>query len=322
MSDADGRRCTYSRDGPCDTAKVPDGVASESRALKTSLVATAVLGGGAVIWGVISGSSVVLFDGIYMLAGIALVGTSMVAAHAAASPPSVEFPFGRHGATALAVALQGTALIATLTYGVADAVSVIIAGGSDADPGSVALYGVVSAALSLLVVVLLTRPARTSQLVRAELVGWRAGTLMSVMVAIGGGIALALRHHGAASAAAYVDPTLVLIASAAIAPMAVKLARQAIRELMEAAPPDELSAIIEQAAAEATEHFDLADPVIRATRLGRRLYVEIDYLVSPGVWRVEEEDQVRRFIVDRLASTEHQVWATVELSTDRSLMED
>lgn len=50
--------------------------------------------------------------------------------------------------------------------------------------------------------------------------------------------------------------------------------------------------------------------------------MEIDYLVSPGVWRVEEEDQVRRFIVDRLASTEHQVWATVELSTDRSLMED
>ncbi|MGV9825302.1 cation transporter [Gordonia sp. NPDC003429] len=295
---------------------------SERRALRLSLAATAVLGGGAVVWGVISGSSVVLFDGIYMLAGIALVATSMLAARAAGSEPTAEFPFGRHGATPLAVALQGAALLATLVYGAADAVSVILNGGSNAAPGSVALYGAVSALVSLLIVLALRSPASVSQLAAAEMVGWRAGTLMSLMVAVGGAVAIALQRSGADAAAAYVDPTLVLIATAGVAPMAIKLARQGIRELLEAAPPPEIAGIINAAATDAATEFGLTDPLVRSTRLGRRLYVEVDFLVGSGIWRVEDEDRVRRFITDRLKATDHEVWATVELSTDRSLIED
>ncbi|MEE3851369.1 hypothetical protein VZC37_13570 [Gordonia sp. LSe1-13] len=151
---------------------------------------------------------------------------------------------------------------------------------------------------------------------------WRAGALLSLMVAVGGVVAVVMRRSEAESAAAYVDPVLVLIASAAIAPMAISLLRQGLRELMEAAPPAELRATIEAAAAAAASEYDLPDPIVRATRLGRRLYVEVDFLVQPGVWRVEDEDRVRRFVVDRLESSDYQLWATVELSTDPTLIED
>lgn len=294
----------------------------ERRALVLSLIATAVLGTGAVLWGILSGASVILFDGIYMLAGIVLVGVSLLAARAASTAPTPEFPFGRHGATPLAVGLQGAALLATLVYGAADAVSVILNGGSGAAAGSVVAYGVVSAVASGLVIVVLHRPARVSQLARAELVSWRAGALLSLMVAVGGLVAVVLDRRGSAAAASYVDPILVLIASASIAPMAIALLRQGIRELMEAAPAGELNEVIAAAAADAAVEYGLSKPIVRATRLGRRLYVEVDFLVRQGDWRVEDEDRVRRFIVDRLDSTDHEVWANVELSTDPTLIED
>ncbi|GAB2660956.1 hypothetical protein GCM10027169_24670 [Gordonia jinhuaensis] len=123
----------------------------EWRALATSLAASTLLGTVAIIWGVISSSRVVLFDGMFSLAGIVLVGVSMLAARVAVSAPTKQYPFGRHAATPLAVALQGAALLATVAYGAADAVIVIRDGGSDAAATSVVIYGVVSAVASIAV---------------------------------------------------------------------------------------------------------------------------------------------------------------------------
>lgn len=53
--------------------------AVETRALITSLAGSVIVGGTAIVWGIISGSNVVLFDGVYMVAGIALVVMSLVA---------------------------------------------------------------------------------------------------------------------------------------------------------------------------------------------------------------------------------------------------
>lgn len=62
----------------------------------------------------------ILFDGVYMLTGIALTGVSLLASKAATLAPFKDCPFGRHAATPLAVALQGAALLGTVVYGAAD----------------------------------------------------------------------------------------------------------------------------------------------------------------------------------------------------------
>jgi len=303
--------------------------ALETRALSVSIVATSVLGGGAVLWGVLSGARVILFDGVYMLAGIALVGVSLLASRASTSRPSVEYPFGRHAATPLAVALQGAALLGTLVYGAADAVTVLMAGGSDAAAGSVLAYGIISALASLLVVMLLRRAGRVSALAQAEVVSWRAGMLLSLVVALGGGVALAMVASGQEGAAALVDPILVLIACAGITPMAIGLVRDGVRELLEAAPPEALRIrIAEAVAAGLADSVDphraatLGEPVIRSTKLGQRLYVEVDLVVSRGQWQVDEEDAIRLAVTERLNGLGLLVWATVALTTVPLLTED
>lgn len=294
----------------------------EWRALATSLAASTLLGTVAIIWGVISSSRVVLFDGMFSLAGIVLVGVSMLAARVAVSAPTKQYPFGRHAATPLAVALQGAALLATVAYGAADAVIVIRDGGSDAAATSVVIYGVVSAVASIAVMGWLRSYARHSALAKAEWVSWRASSLLSVMVAVGGGIAVALNGSGHPTIASYVDPILVLIACVSVTPMAIGLIREGMRELLEAAPPAPLMHQINGVVEATSRRFELPTPVIRSTKLGQRLYVEVDYLISDHQeFGIDDEDEIRRSITDGLGELGYQVWATVELTTDDRLID-
>lgn len=161
------------------------------------------------------------------------------------------------------------------------------------------------------------------------MVSWRAGLYLSLGVAIGGAVALWLAAAGQGRAAGYIDPVLVLLACAGITPMALALTRDGVRELLEAAPSAELRGRIDQAVGDAVRDVagsstrsSLPDPVVRATKLGHRLYVEVDFVVAGGRWSVDEEDVVRRAVTARLDALDLEVWATVALTTDPALAAD
>jgi predicted Co/Zn/Cd cation transporter (cation efflux family) len=291
----------------------------ERSALLESAVAAAVLGTAAVVAGLVSRSAVVLFDGLYTLAGIALVGVSALASRAAASRPSGRYPFGRHAATPLAVVVQGAALIATLLYGAADALGTLLAGGSDANPTTMLVYGGASAVLSALVAWRLRRRSGGSALVDAEVVSWWAGAAISLAVGLGGVAAAVLAADGRDAAAGYVDPVLLLLVVLLVARLPVRLLHDGMHELLEGAPPPEVDAAVRAAVDAARTTFDLPEPLVRATKLGRRLYVEVDFVVEPGRWDVDAEDEVRRAVVGRLRDLPLDVWATVELTADPGL---
>lgn len=306
-------------DGPDSPDPAGPRVRRERSALLGSAVAAAVLGSGAAVWGLLAGSGVILFDGIYTAAGVALVGVSALASRAAASAPGGRYPFGRHGATPLAVAMQGGALLATLVYGVADAVGTLLAGGSDGDPGSLVAYGAVSAVVSAGVASWVRRAAPGSELGHAEVVSWRAGAWLSLVVALGGVAGLVLERAGRDAAVPYVDPALLLLAVALVGSLPLRLIRDGMHELLEGEPPAEVAQEVTRAVAVAREAFGLPEPLVRATKLGGRLYLEVDFVVEPGRWDVDEEDRVRRAVLDGLARVPLDVWATVELTTDPEL---
>lgn len=291
----------------------------ERSALLGSAVAAGVIGTGAAIWGVLAGSGVILFDGIYALAGIALVGVSALASRAAESEPGARYPFGRHAATPLAVAMQGAALLATLLYGVADAIGTLLAGGSDGDPLGLVVYGAISGIAGAGVAVWLRRRAPDSELAHAEVVSWRAGAWLSLVVALGGVVGTVLERAGHDTAAGYVDPVLLLLAVVLIGALPVRLIRDGMHELLEGAPPPEVAAEVERAVAAARAEFDLPEPLVRSTKLGRRLYLEVDFVVEPGRWDVDGEDRVRRAVIGPLTTLPLDLWATVELTSDREL---
>ncbi len=296
--------------------KQPDPAA---HALSLSLVATSVLAFIGLFWGLISDAGVVVFVGVYLLSGIVLVAISMLALRTSSMAPSARYPFGRHAATPLAAALQGAALLGTLMYGLVEAVTVFIDGGSQAPSYAIYGFGVLLAGTSLLVVLLLRRAGATSVLSHTELTVWRVRLVVGLMMVIGGLVAQMLEPRVARLA----DPALVLIACALIIPRALALVRGGGRELLEASPEPRLQTNIEHAVAtgmaEVTRPGDakkLPVPLVRSAKLGQRLYVEVQFVVEPGQWQVEDEDAVRRAISANLHLLGLDAWATVSLTTD------
>ncbi len=278
-----------------------------------------MLGALAVGWGIVAESRVLLFDGVYVLLGILLSWLSLVASSAASAAPTRMFPFGKQAATPLVIAVQGAALLGTLLYAGFDAITLIRAGGSDVAPETVLAYGVISATCSLLVSLWLGRRA-SSDILAAEVAQWRAGALLSGVIAVGGAVALVLDGTSWSAAVAYADPVLVLLACVLLAPLPVRLLRSAALELLEAAPPAPVQAAIATAIADVRSRFGLPEPTVAATKLGRRLYVDVVFVVA-GAWEVAVEDDVRRALIAPLSALGHEVWANVELTLDAELAE-
>jgi cation diffusion facilitator family transporter len=295
------------------------GPSPEQRALRESIISSALLGTVALVWGVLAESRVLLFDGIYTVLGLLLSGLSLLAAAASAAPPTRNFPFGKKAATPLAVGVQGAALLGTLLYAVADAVTVIRGGGTDVAPGTVLAYGGLSAAVALLVTWRMGRLS-DSELVQAERAQWKAGASLSAVIAVGGAITLLLDGSGWDGAVVYADPVLVLIACVLVAPVPFRLLRAAGLELLEGAAPPEVQAAVDEAVRQVRAAHALPEPFVAVTKLGGRLYLEVVFVVD-DTWKVSDEDAVRHAIIDDLRPLGYDIWANVELTTDAHLAE-
>lgn len=292
----------------------------ERRVLRGSMVATTSLAVLGIVWGILSGSSVILFDGVYGVLGVALTWLAIVASRLVAGGPTARYPFGREALTPMVISLQGIALLGTCLYAAFDAVLVIVDGGSDVSAGSAMAYGIISAVTAVAVWVWLRGPARHSDLLAAEATQWLAGTALSVAVVVAFALVLVLDRVDLGSAGAYADPVLVLVSCAVLVPTPIRMIRTTVVELLEGAPAPEIQRPVRSAVSEVREEFGLEDPFLRMTKTGRKLYVEADFLVRGRDWDVADEDEIRRAILDRLVHLPYDVWLNVELSGDEDLI--
>lgn len=294
-------------------------VPAERRALLSSLWTSVAVAAGALVLGIVSGTRIIVFDGAYMGVGLVLSWASLRAASVSATGPTSRFPFGRDALIPLVVLIQGLAIAGTLLFAAADAIVIIRDGGSSVSPLVIAIYGTITAVISFFVARWVRRQAPDSELVSAEASQWHAGAVLSVMMMIGAVAALILQSIGLDRVALYIDPVLVLIACATVAMMPVRLIKAGINELLEGAPSPEITASVTEAVNSVRKAFGLPEPTIRSGKVGRKLYVEVDFIVSGPDWDVGEEDAVRRAVVSALEPLGLEIWAVVSLTADPDL---
>jgi len=289
---------------------------AERSALRVSLVVTTALAVLAVVWGWVAGAQVILLDGAYATIGMVLTWLSLGASRLAAVPPTARYPYGREALVPLAIALQGFALFGTLLYAAVEAVRVILGGGSEVAAGSLLAYGAVTAVVCAGVWQYLARADRNSDLLVAEARQWVASGVFSLVVVAGAGLALGLRALGFAAVEPFVDSALVLLGCVLLVPQPVALVRSSLRELMEGAPRPEVQDAVHETLTSVGGRHGLASPVVRMTKVGRKLYVDVVYLVPAGDWTVDRQDAVRRDLTDALDGLPYEPWLSVELTTD------
>ena len=289
----------------------------ERRALGLSVGFGLVLASVGITIGVVTGSQIILFDGFYTFLGIGLSWMAMRVSYLVATGPTTRYPFGREALTPLIIGVEGVALLATCAYATFNAVLTIIDGGSKLPSG----WGLGYATVALLVPSglwwWLRRTARHSELVAAEATQWLAGGVLGLGMVVAFLFARVIVGTRWAPGARYVDPALVIAACLLFVVPPTRMIRSTFIELVEGSPDVDLQGPARQAVDDVSARFALGDQQLRMTKIGRKFYVEIEFLVEPS-WNVSQSDQVRRALTERLKELPHDLWLTVEFTADRS----
>ena len=293
---------------------------TERRALALSIVvgfALAILG---IAIGVATGAQIILFDGFYTFLGIGLSWMAIRVSRLVAEGPTLRYPFGREALTPLIIGIEGVALLATCAYASFNAVLTIIGGGTKTPTG----WGVIYAAIAFVVPVALgwqlRRLSARSDLVRAEATQWIAGAFLGLGMLAAFVFAQLIEGTSWARGARYVDPILVIFACLILVGPPIRMIRATFIELVEGTPDLDLQDPVRAAVHQVCSQFALGEEELRMTKVGRKFYVEVDFVVSPD-WTVRQSDDVRIALKQRLGELQHDLWLTVEFTADARTLE-
>ena len=289
----------------------------ERRALGLSMISGLVLAVVGIAIGIITGSQIILFDGFYTFLGIGLSWMALRVSHLVAHGPTSRYPFGREALTPLIIGLEGVALLATCAYATFNAVLTIIGGGTKLANNWGFGYASVALVLPSALWWWLRRTARDSELVAAEATQWLAGGVLGLGMVVAFFFARVIVGTAWAHAAHYVDPTLVIVTCLVFVLAPVRMIRTTFVELVEGSPDTDLQGPARRAVDEVSAQFDLGEQNLRMTKIGRKFYVEIDFVVD-ATWNVLQSDRVRRALTERLNALPHDLWLTVEFTADPS----
>jgi predicted Co/Zn/Cd cation transporter (cation efflux family) len=288
---------------------------AEERSLRASIWVSIALTLVTAAVGLITSSQLLILEAAFGTIGLLATWMALAASRAAERGPTSRYPFGLDSLTPLVVAVQGIALGATLVYAAVTAVVDILAGGHPVNAGVVAIMAGIAGLVGIVFAVWLKRMNPGSDLISSEAHQWHAAGIRALVAAVGAGLG-AIAVAAGASFTNYVDSALVLLACALVVPVPVKLVRHGVNELLEGIPDPSTMAALEAAVETVTGSLDLPQPRVRATKLGLKVYLDVNYRVpSPDV-TIGFEGQVRRAMADAVAHLPFDVWATVQLTCD------
>jgi cation diffusion facilitator family transporter len=284
-----------------------------------SVLASSVFAVGSLVWGFFAGSQMIVFDGLYSFVSVALSLLAVWALRAARSGPNERYPWGREIFEPLTITVKAVALAGLCLYALVGGIGELFVGGREIDAGWAVVYGIVATLVGIGVSLVLRRMSRgATDLVRAEAAEWMGDAILSIGTLVGFGVAFALQLTGNDALARYVDPAMVVLTSAIYLKIPARLAAEGLREVltMSAAPAvrEQANAIVEDVA----RRWGLVDPVVRLSKVGSRLDIDVVFLVEAAstARSVEQFDEVRAEMEERLLATGLEPWLSVEFTAD------
>jgi predicted Co/Zn/Cd cation transporter (cation efflux family) len=270
------------------------------RTLHITIAVTVTLGAIGVTWGITAGSQMILLDGVFALIEVALTGLLL---------------YGRESATPLVIGIYGFVLAGTLVYAAVEALATIRAGGSEVAAGSGIVFGVITTAGSIGTWIWLRATADGSDLLATETAAWRVSAFRGLGMVAGFTLMAMLVRGDRDDAARYVDPAMVLITCAVFVPTPLRMIRTTVLELLEGNPSDSIREAVELQVEAVRGEFGLDPLVTRLTKVGPKLYVEIEGVID-GLTTVDDEHRIRQRLSVALDTLPYDIWLNFELLPD------
>jgi predicted Co/Zn/Cd cation transporter (cation efflux family) len=272
-------------------------------------------------WGLVIQSGVVLFDGIYSGFSIILSILSSIVLRLLNRGDDENFQFGPMALEPLVAALKSIVIIGVCAYGIVTSVFQLLNGGWT--PIS-SLLGMAYALVSIIVCLfawlfLKTYGRNMPLLIIAESEQWLMDTAFSCIVLASFLASYLLSFTRLNIVVPFIDPGIVVLASLYFIRIPFMRFFSSMRELLMMAPPSDIQAHLVRRieAIRQANHFEEA--VVRSTKIGRELAVDIAFIVSAdaGKFDIEELDKIRAEVDRSLSELGNNLWMNILFTKNR-----
>ncbi|MDT6940876.1 cation transporter [Brucella pseudogrignonensis] len=301
---------------------------SEQYILQVSIAVTIFVAGFGVIFGLLSGSFSIVFDGVYMFAdaamsGLALVVARLIALSALAEPPSGKlrdrFTMGFWHLEPMVLGLNGIMLTGVAIYALINAIGSLMHGGRDLEFSYAIFYAIVALVACLGMAWFETRANRKlkSDFIALDAKAWIMSGGITAALLIAFSIGYAIQGTQFDWIAPYIDPAVLALVCLAIIPMPIGTIRQALADMLLVTPLD-LKQHVDEVAKQVVERNGFKSYRAYVAKVGRGKQIELYFIVPAGqpAKKLEEWDALRDEIGDALGGEGPNRWLTIAFTTD------
>ena len=300
---------------------------TEQSVLRFSIAMTFVLALVGIGFGLASGASSIIFDGIYSLIDasmttVALVVSMLITATMAERRQARlahRFTMGFWHLEPIVLGVSGVLLTGAALYALVTAVNSLLTGGRDLDFGQAMIY----AALVLIVAVAMAiRNRRANRRIRSGFValdvkGWTmsaglTGALLAAFV-----FGWLIQGTTLEPLSPYVDPAILALVCLVLLPLPIPDIRRALSDILLITPP-EMKAHIDKVAAAIVARHGFLDHRAYVARVGRGRQIELFFIVPAGApaRQLEEWDAIRDEVGEAIGGESPDRWLTIAFTTD------
>ncbi|RWO40886.1 cation transporter [Mesorhizobium sp.] len=301
---------------------------SEQGFLRTSIFATVAVAAFGIVFGLLSGSFSIAFDGAYSLgdAGMTILAlwvSSLIVRSAKTDALSGRlrnrFTMGFWHLEPIVLGLNGILLIAVASYALINGVITILHGGNELRFGIAIVYAVVTLVVCLAMALIGTRVNRSlqSDFIALDVKAWimSAGITSALLIAFL--IGQAVGGTPLAWISPYVDPVVLALVCVVIIPLPIGAVRQALSEILLITPVD-LKAHVDRIATETVQREGFLSHRAYAAKVGRATQIELYFIVPANLppKSIEEWDRIRDQIGTAIGDEGHNRWLTIAFTAD------
>ena len=300
---------------------------TEQGLLRVSIVVTILLAGFGILFGVLSGSFAIVFDGVYALTDavmtvVALLVSNLIASSAAGGGKGrlvKHFTMGFWHLEPMVLGLNGILLTGAAIYALINAVGSIMAGGRALNFDQAIVYAVVTLIVTIVMAIVGSRANRTiqSDFVALDAKAWimSAGLTSALLVAFV--IGYFIQGSAYEWMSPYIDPAALALVCLVIIPIPAGTIRQALADILLVTPSD-LKGQVDAVAKAIVERHGFLSYRAYVARVGRGRQIELYFIVPEDFppKKLQEWDQIRDEIGLAIGDEGPDRWLTIAFTTD------
>jgi len=294
--------------------------AAEQRMLRLSIGVTVVVSLFGVVFGLLSGSMSILFDGVFAAIDAAMSGLALfVSRLVSGDNVNRRFQFGYWHIEPMVLAFNGGTLMLLCFYAFLNAVDSLLSGGRQLDFDWAILYAVIVCIACFGMWGYEFRANRRigSDFVRLDAQSWLMSAAVTSALLVAFGVAWSLRGSSFGYLTPYADPVVLALLTLALVFVPIRTVRKALQEILLITPP-ELDAHVRSVMDRVVAQHGFKTYTSYVAKVGRAQFIEIHIAVPPGVRldNVAMVDAIRREIAEAIGDEGPQRWLTIDFTAD------